>query len=372
MGAVVAPIYFWLIEPYDPCPEVPLKQKLRVLDIPGAVLNAGAFVSGIMAICFGGSEYPWDSGRIIGLFVCSGVLWILFALQQVFLTTPETRLFPREFLRSYEQVIFFVLIAASVACAFVPVYFIPLYFQFVFGDSAIAAGVRLLPFVCIMVFAVISNGILMGILGYYMPWYLSGGILVVIGATLMHTVELDTSPSRIYGYSVILALGTGLFSQASFPVSQAKVPASQVTASTSFISCGQITGIALSLAISNSVFMNQATSKIARVIPDAGLAEIRQAISGAGGPFFSSLTTQQQTAVQTALVSTIGNLYYMLVAAGALTIVLSLFMKQEKLFVQGPKKDPGTLPEKSDEAIGGSASVELPDKKVEPIHPDLQ
>ncbi|PYH94064.1 putative MFS drug efflux transporter [Aspergillus ellipticus CBS 707.79] len=348
VGGAAAPIYLWLIVPHDPRPGVPVKEKLRILDLPGAVLNAGFLVSGIMAISFGGTVYPWYSSKIIGLFVCSGVLFILFALQQVFLIIPETRLFPREFLRSYEQIILFTLIAASVACAFVPVCFIPLYFQFVFGDSAIAAGVHLLPFACIMVFAVISNGILMGVLGYYMPWYLSGRILVVIGSALMHTVQLDTSVSRIYGYSVILALGTGLFSQASFPVSQAK-----------------ITGIALSLTISNSVFLNQATAKIARIMPEASLPEIQQAISSAGGPFFSSLSSEQQTAAQKALVSTIGNLYYMLVAAGALTIVLSLFLKREKLFVQKAPEHPEAALSEPDAIREMSSSDAVSEKPAE-------
>ncbi|KAA8644348.1 hypothetical protein EYZ11_001643 [Aspergillus tanneri] len=338
VGALAAPIYLWLIETHDPRPGASIKDRIKYLDIPGAVLSAGAFVSGIMAISFGGAMFEWGSGRIIGLFVCSGVLWILFGLQQVFLTTPETRLFPLEFLKSYEQVIFFALVAAAVTCAFVPVYFIPLYFQFVFGDSATQAGVRLLPFVFIMVFAVISNGILMGIVGYYMPWYLVGGILVVIGGSLMHTITLESSTSRIYGYSVILALGTGLYSQASFPVSQAKVGPSKVASSTAFIGCGQIAGIALGLTISNSIFINQATNKIAKILPDANISLIQRAISGAGGPFFKSLDSAQQVAVQKALVSTIGNIYFMIVAAGAFTVVLSLFMKREKLFVQ-TKKD---------------------------------
>lgn len=340
VGALAAPIYIWLLETHDPRPSASWKSRLQHVDIPGAILSAGGFVSGIMAISFGGAMYDWNSGRIIGLFVCSGVLWILFGIQQVFFTTPETRLFPLEFLKSYEQIIFFVLVAAAVTCAFVPVYFIPLYFQFVFGDSATQAGVRLLPFVFIMVFAVISNGILMGILGYYMPWYLVGGVLVVIGGSLMHTITLESSTSRIYGYSVILALGTGLYSQASFPVSQAKGGPSKVAQSTAFIGCGQIGGIALGLTISNSIFINQATSKISAVMPDADKDLIQMAISGAGGPFFKSLSATEQVAVQRALVSTIGNIYFMLVAAGALTVVLSLFMKREKLFVQTKKDTP--------------------------------
>lgn len=334
VGALVAPVYLWLIETHDPRPGVPLAKRFKEIDWTGAILIAGAFVSGIMAISFGGALYSWNSAKIIGLFVCSGVLWILFGLQQVFWVSPETRLFPLEFLKSYEQIILFIQTTSAITCAIVPVYFIPLYFQFVFGDSAIKAGVRLLPFVCIMVFAVISNGIIMGIIGYYMPWYLVGGILVVVGSALMHTIKLDTSPSAIYGYSAVMALGTGLFSQASFPVSQAKVAPSAVSASTAFISCAQISGIALSLTISNSIFLNEATHKISDILPTANIGVIQQAITGAGGPFFQTLTPSEKVSVQKALVSTIGNVYIMIIAAGALTTVLSVFMKRERLFIQ--------------------------------------
>lgn len=336
---MAGPIYLWLIETHQPRPGVSLANRLKQLDIPGAILMAGAFVSGIMAISFGGALYAWRSGQTIGLFVCSGVLWILFAIHQVFFTTPDTRLFPLHFLQSYEQIILFVQVAAAVTCAFVPVYFIPLYFQFVFGYSAIQAGIRLLPFVCVMVFAVITNGIVMGIVGYYMPWYLVGGVLVVIGSSLMHTITLDTHTAAVYGFSVITALGTGLFSQASFPVSQAKVPPSQVVASTAFIGCGQITGIALSLTISNSIFINEATNKIAKILPNASIASIQETVSGADSTFFQRLDSTQKTEVQRALVSTISMVYIMMIAAGVLTVILSFFMKWEKLFVKPDQED---------------------------------
>lgn len=69
----------------------------------------------------------------------------------------------------------------------VPTYYIPLYFQFVRGDSALTAAVRLLPFIILMVAFGFLNGALMSKLGYYMPWYLGGGVLTTIGGALMST-----------------------------------------------------------------------------------------------------------------------------------------------------------------------------------------
>lgn len=78
------------------------------------MLILGAMVSGVMAINFGGTTYPWNSGRIIGLFCTSGVLFIIFGFQQVFtvFTNKDRRLFPINFLKSRTMILLFV----SIAC----------------------------------------------------------------------------------------------------------------------------------------------------------------------------------------------------------------------------------------------------------------
>ena len=47
-------------------------------------------------------------------------------------------------------------------------YMIPLFFQFTRGDTALDAGVRLLPLIALLVFAIITNGALLAKFGYYM------------------------------------------------------------------------------------------------------------------------------------------------------------------------------------------------------------
>ncbi|QSZ37759.1 hypothetical protein DSL72_008858 [Monilinia vaccinii-corymbosi] len=336
VGGAGTPVYLFLLPSHDPRPGVSLKTRLREIDFLGALLIIGAFLPGVIAVSFGGVIYAWNSGRIIGLFVCSGVLWILFAAQQIFcITTDETRrLFPIELIKSYELVILFVLTATSATACFLPIYFIPIYFQFALSDSALASAVRLLPFVFVLVFAVVLNGLLMGKTGYYMPWYLAGGILVTIGSALMYTIDLDSSTGKVYGYSVILALGTGFFSQASFPVAQAKVEPHQLSAVTAYIGCAQIGGLAISISVANTLFFNKAIKSISADLPDINLTSVRQTISGAGGAFFESLTKSQRILVLNSIVESIKDVYIMIIVAGTLTVICSIFMKREKLFLR--------------------------------------
>ena len=139
---------------------------------------------------------------------------------------------------------------------------------------------------------------------------------------------------RSTGYSAITALGTGFFVQAPFSVAQAKFELQFVSAATAFISCGQISGITLPLAIATSVFINEASNKITIILPDAPRSAIQAAIAGAGTSFFQSQSPRDQLRILEAIVSTIDRFYIMVMVGDALAVILSVFMKRERLFLK--------------------------------------
>lgn len=223
--------------------------------------------------------------------------------------------------------------AAGGTSIFLPVYMTPIYFQFTRGDGALESGVRLLPFIMLMIFAVIANGAFLSKFGYYMPWYLAGGILVVIGGALMLTVDAMTSVSSIYGYTVLIGFGVGLFAQASFSVAQAVVKPKMVPASIGFISTGQIFGITIALAIANAVFLNRSEEGIQALLPNTPSSEIQQTIAGARSELFQSFSPALREQVLGVIVHSSSVTYALVIAAGALVTILSLSLKREKLFV---------------------------------------
>ncbi|KAK7744557.1 hypothetical protein SLS53_003442 [Cytospora paraplurivora] len=335
IGGVAAPVYAFLLPAADPRRGQGFGLRMKSLDLIGAVLSAGAITTLVMAISFGGSVYAWDSGQIIGLFVTTGVLWIAFILQQRFalLTTPENRLFPASLMKSWEIDILFAQMASAQVIVTVPVYFIPLYFQFAEDASAMRSGVQLLPFVLPLVFAVMLNGSMMAQVGYYMPWYLVGSALALVGSALLYTIDAETSDARIYGYSVLTAFGVGMFSQAGFAIAQVKAAPKQLAQAVAFIGIGQVGGITLALTMANSIFLNESTDKIAKVLPDMSRSAVQEAVSGFGAGFFESLTSEQRQRVLAAIIESIDKTFIMVITACALSLVLSVFMKREKLFV---------------------------------------
>lgn len=336
IGAVFAPAFFFYLPRYDPRPGVSQRKRFAEIDYVGAILICGAFVSGVMAINFGGVVFAWNSARIIALFVTSGVLFILFGLQQTFavLTTVSRRIFPIEFLRSRTMLLLFASMACASTATFIPIYFIPLFFQFVKNSSALAAGVHLLPFICVMVVTCIANGAIMSSTGYYSPWFLVGGIFTLIGEALLFTIKTSTSAESVYGYSVLAGIGAGAFIQAAFSVAQAKVGAAQIPVAIGFITCAQVGGGTIALAIANTVFLNGADNGIAAILPTAPRSEIQAAVAGAGSMFIKNLPKDTQAEVLTAIVSAMSRVWILGMTAGSLVLVLSLLMRREKLFMK--------------------------------------
>ncbi|KAL4795191.1 major facilitator superfamily domain-containing protein [Aspergillus venezuelensis] len=298
-GGAWAPVYLFLIPNIDPCKGASFLDRALGIDYVGSVLNIGAFVSGFMASSFGDVTWAWGSARIIALFIVSGTLLILFGVQQALplLTTVSRRLVVVDFLKSRTMLILFAATAAARTAAFIPMYIVPLFFQFTRGDYAFDSGVRLLPFIILYIFAIIANGVLMSKFGFYMPWYTFRGVLVLTGGALFYTVDIDTSVARIYG----------------------------------FITCSQVVGSTIALAIANSVFLNKAQREVSKILPDISLREVQTAIPGTGD-VLANLSESTRREVEVRIVESMGDTYIFVITAGALTLVLCLLMKRERLF----------------------------------------
>lgn len=140
-------------------------------------------------------------------------------------------------------------------------------------------------------------------------------------------MDENSSNTRVYGYSVLIGIGAGMFIQASFSVAQAKVSASRASDAASFIALAQNLGIVLALAISGAVFQDRALDELQKVLPQMSHSQLRGAISGTNSSLFRQISAGTRERVLHAVVDAMSRTYYLVAAAGALAIVGSLFMK---------------------------------------------
>ncbi|KAL9116073.1 MAG: hypothetical protein Q9227_000442 [Pyrenula ochraceoflavens] len=191
------------------------RHNLGRLDLSGTVLLLSGSVLLVAAILEGGSSWRWNSGTSIALFVVSGVLFILFMINEYIVSSDKRRqepLFPMRFLfnRAWLGVLL-TSVLSSVPYNTVTIN-LPQRFQIVEGDSPLRAGERLIPFnFLISIGAILVNVIAMAV-KKIPPIFLlfTGGILESIGVGLLANLpHLGPSPGIIYFYEILAGLGMG-------------------------------------------------------------------------------------------------------------------------------------------------------------------
>ncbi|KAL2869085.1 major facilitator superfamily-domain-containing protein [Aspergillus lucknowensis] len=357
IGALCVPVYIFLVPSKDAHPGLSFWRRLAGVDLLGFVLMTGTFTAGLMAISFGGTDYPWDSPQIIALFVVAGVVTLLFWMQQ-FLAVGVARehvSFPLAFLRDHRLLLVALVEASAITATFIPIYFLPLFFQFVHGDSALATGVRILPYVVFCVFSCLLSGHLVSKNNaQWLPWFLAGGAFVLAGSVALYTVTETTPTAQVYGFSILVGFGAGAYLQLPFAVAQMLVDPQHITTAVGFMAFAQLSAPSVSMAIANAVFINRSTIQIARVLPSWSRGEIQRVISGLGGSELAALDEALSARVIQIIVRNIGKAYILCFVGAAVAILISVYFAVDQ-FASREKKDGKASSDGGDESDASAA-----------------
>lgn len=178
-------------------------------------------------------------------------------------------------------ILLYIIMACAGSSIFVTIYYVSLYFQFVHNDSGTQAAVCLLPFVCFFGASLNFCEYFMPRTGYFIYWYIASGVFFVIDIALMHAVNLSIPVANIYGYSILIALGTTT-SQAGYVVIPTLVPSNCIHKAIQFINAAQGQSLLLGLTIASAIFQNKAFSDLQTILSPSGYSDtnIREAVAG--------------------------------------------------------------------------------------------
>lgn len=330
---VMSPIYLFVLPSLPRQPERMTTEKLRNLDWLGIALTAAMYVCFVLAFTFGGAIWEWNDPRFIVLLVLFFVLAATFIITQHFavFTNKVDRLFPCELLRNPQLILLYVGMSCSGASLFVGIYYIPSYYLFVHGESGTNAAIRLMPFVCIFVVAILACGYALPRTGYHIAWYLVSGILLTAGGAAMHTVKATTPDAHIYGFSVLVALGVTVC-QAGYDVGTRLVATDKISEAIQFMNISQGQSQLLGLVIASAIFQSEAFKGMKSVLGGMGYsdAEIQGAIAGSRSHLIQELSPELKGKCLDVIVNTIGKEWVLVVVAGALQTVCALFMSRRR------------------------------------------
>ncbi|KAJ3578724.1 hypothetical protein NPX13_g1837 [Xylaria arbuscula] len=253
-------------------PQETWQQRVMRFDPLGTLIFIPAIVSLLLALQWGGVTYPWNNGRIIGLFVVFGVLILAFLYiqyrQQENATVPP-RIFKQ---RTVMAGSFFAFTVGSAFFLFV--YYIPIWFQAVQGVSAVNSGIRNLPLLLAVVVTSIISGGLITTFGYYTPFMIFGTIIGSIGAGLLTTWTPSISTGVWIGYQILFGIGIGAGLQQPLVAVQTVLGIDDVPVGTSVIAFMQTLGGALFVSVGNNVFNNKLIEELGKHLPDVNPATV--------------------------------------------------------------------------------------------------
>ncbi|KAH7312381.1 MFS toxin efflux pump [Stachybotrys elegans] len=228
--------------------------RVRQLDLIGTAIFIPAVVCLLLALQWGGAQYPWNSSRIIGLFVGAGLMILVFIGIQIWkqdLGTLPPRLFKNR------NVLPAMLFSFFFGAAFFPLlYYLSLYFQAIQGDSAVQAGIKILPLLLSTVLVSILSGAAISAIGYVNPIILPCMILFSVGTGMITTFHVGTPMREWFGYQVIAGLGIGAGFQVGVLVVQTVLPADFIPVGTACVQFFQALGGAIFIAVAQTLFQN--------------------------------------------------------------------------------------------------------------------
>ncbi|KAI0521607.1 efflux pump antibiotic resistance protein [Xylaria bambusicola] len=260
IGGVVLVLIFFLLHLPTSSQEstfnsMTLPQKLWSLDPLGSVFIISAVVSILLALQWGGTSMPWHSATVIGLLTAFPVLLGLFCFTQWKL--GENATLPLALL--HEQ----SLMAAVVYCFFFSVptyvygYYISIYFQAAKGFTATESGTRFLAFALPQVIFLVVSGALVTLSGFYVPIIMIGTAIALIASGLILLYNLETPVALWASVLVICGIGTGSAVTLPYTIVQATLVDDDVPTGNAALQFVFQLGAALSLSISQSIFLGQ-------------------------------------------------------------------------------------------------------------------
>ncbi|KAJ5964051.1 MFS general substrate transporter [Penicillium vulpinum] len=234
--------------------------KILQLDFFGTTLLVSSVVCLVLALQWGGQMYAWSSGRVVACLVLIGVLLLSFVAVQIFL--PKTATLPVHIFSQRSIISGFWQTFCVGSGNYIFVYFLPIWFQSIKGNTAVESGIRLLPMMLSMVVGSIGGGITNSKIGYYTPLAIIGSCIMSVGAGLLTTFQMDTSEGKWIGYQIVYGVGLGLCFQVPNLAAQTILPKPDVPFGLALMLFGQLIGAAIFVSAGENILANQLVKRL--------------------------------------------------------------------------------------------------------------
>lgn len=323
------------------------RRSEHTIDYVGATTLIAATVPLLLAFSWAGTEYSWESPRIVGLLLFAAAMFGLFFTIEG--RSAEPIISPRFFRSSIFTVSVVATFMVSVGM-YGAIMYLPLFVQGVMGDSATGSGAVLTPMMLGFMASSVVGGQIMSRTGRYRILALGGFVIATSGMFLLSRMGIDATNALVVRNMIVTGLGIGvmmsLFTiivQNAFPFSQL----GQVTASLQFFrSIGGTIGVAIMGTVMSNSFQSALQSNLPAglqralspsqlsalqnpqvLLSPAATASIQQGFTALGPPG-QTLLIAFMSALRTSLADSIDGVFVLGTVAMALSFAVCLLLRE--------------------------------------------
>lgn len=262
---------------------MPFNEKVRRLDWLGMSMFAFGASAIALPLSWANALYPWSSWRTILLLVIGVLVLVVFGLHERNSSLKEA-LMPRRIFSSRTSNASFITGFIHGLILYTMLLYLPLFFQAVFLEAPLQAGISTLPVCALVVGFSFVAPIIVEITRRYRLLLVAGWVLTTTFLGVWCLVGKDTSRAEAYAFQAMLGVGAGtLFTGIQIPV---QASASAVNVDDTGLAVGMLVvfrlfggliGLAVGSTAFHSAFHKQITAigplpESARVLEDASQA----------------------------------------------------------------------------------------------------
>jgi EmrB/QacA subfamily drug resistance transporter len=300
---------------------VQTERRDHKIDWLGAALLVAGVSSLLLALSWGGTEYPWRSPVILSLFAAAA------GLGTVFLWVESRAAEPIVPLRLFHGRSFSLATAATAVLGFAmfgSIIYVPLYLQIVKGATPTQSGLLMLPMMGGIIISSVVSGRMISKVGRYKWFPVAGTLTMALGLAMFVTLEVDTPLWQSFIYMAVIGTGLGLAMQPLILAVQSAVDIRDLGAGTSTATFGRSLGGALGVAVLGALL----TNRLAAELPGFGTS---------GGPSINepsailALPEQVRAVIQHGFVEALHPVFLVSATVALIAVVLSLLLPDKVL-----------------------------------------
>lgn len=346
-------------------PDIRPDTRKHSIDYFGVAALILTVVPTLIALSWGGVDYPWGSPQIIGMFIFSAVMLVLFIFIE---SRAQEPIIPLSLFRNRVVAVSEIITFLTGVGMFGGIIFVPLFFQGVLGSSATTSGNILIPMMLGTVVGSFSSGQLLARAGgHYKYLGLAGTGLMALGIGLLSTLNLQTSYATAIGFTIITGIGLGITMPLYTIAVQNAIPHNMLGVASASVPFFRSIGGAIGLAVLGSVMNNRFATEFLSQIPDqikamvpadklAALVQNPQALVSSqaqsqiqglfsqAGPQGASLLEQVVHSLRQALSFAISEVFIIGVIILGIAFVAHFFLKEIPLRKHNENAEPTSKP----------------------------